>query len=296
MRDAWSAWLRGSEGLSDNTARRRCGIAKQFFRDAVRSRLIQSNPFEHLKAATRANKAREHFVPLVDAVRIIDACPDAEWRLIFGLSRFGGLRCPSETLSLRWDHIDWESDRMTVPSPKTEHHPDGESRLVPIFPELRPLLEDAYELAEDGAEYVITRYRDTSQNLRTPLERIIKRAGLKPWDKLFHNLRSTRETELMESFPAHVVCAWIGNTQAVAQKHYLQVTDDHFARASDCSALQNALQNTSAPGCTDLKAEAPTDAKTPAKSGGFNSVHNDSGTCKTAGLGDIGLEPTTSSV
>ena len=32
--------------------------------------------------------------------------------------------------------------------------------------------------------------------------------------------------------------SWIGNTEAVASKHYLQVTEDHFAKA-----LQNALQH-----------------------------------------------------
>jgi hypothetical protein len=29
----------------------------------------------------------------------------------------------------------------------------------------------------------------------------------------------------------HVVCAWIGNSQAVAAKHYLQTTDEHFEKA-----------------------------------------------------------------
>jgi hypothetical protein len=68
-------------------------------------------------------------------------------------------------------------------------------------------------------------------NLWTQLERIIRRAGLQPWPKLFHNLRATRETELAESFPIHVVCAWIGNSSAIAAKHYLQVTEEHFGRA-----------------------------------------------------------------
>ena len=35
----------------------------------------------------------------------------------------------------------------------------------------------------------------------------------------------------------HVVCRWIGNSQPIAAKHYLQVTDDHFEKA-----LRNALQ------------------------------------------------------
>ena len=75
-------------------------------------------------------------------------------------------------------------------------------------------------------------YRDPNQNLRTQLGRIIQKAGLTPWPRPFQNLRSTRETELMEHYPAHVVCAWIGNSEAVARKHYLQVTDPHFERAT----------------------------------------------------------------
>jgi hypothetical protein len=81
------------------------------------------------------------------------------------------------------------------------------------------------------AQQLCHTYRSCNANLRTQLMRIIKRAGLKPWGKPFPNLRSTRETELMETFPAHVVCGWIGNSEAIALKHYLQVTDDHFERA-----------------------------------------------------------------
>ncbi len=109
-----------------------------------------------------------------------------------------------------------------MPSPKTEHHEGKESRIIPIFPELRPHLEAVWEEAEPGTVHVINRYRDARQNLRTQLTRIIKRAGLEPWPKLFHNLRATRETELAQEYPIHVVCEWIGNTAAIAQKHYLR--------------------------------------------------------------------------
>ena len=44
------------------------------------------------------------------------------------------------------------------------------------------------------------RYRDANVNLRTQLTRIIQRAGLTPWPKLIHNLRSTQQTELAEQF------------------------------------------------------------------------------------------------
>ena len=36
---------------------------------------------------------------------------------------------------------------------------------------------------------------------------------------------------LAETFPAHVIRAWMGDTRAIAAKHYLQVTDEHFRKA-----------------------------------------------------------------
>lgn len=157
-------------------------------------------------------------------------------------TRFGGLRCPSEVLALKWSDVNWEDSRFHVLSSKTEHHDGHESRMVPLFPDLKTVLLEAFEKAEEGSEYVITRYRKTNANLRTQFERIIQRAGHEPWPKLFQNLRSTRETELVERFPLHVVTAWIGNSKLVAKKHYLQVTDEHFIRATSEETAQNAAQ------------------------------------------------------
>ena len=114
---------------------------------------------------------------------------------------------------------------------KTEHHEGKEDREIPIFPELRPYLEEVWHKAEPGETHFITKYRKPNQNLRSQLTKILRRAGLKPWPKLWQNLRASRQTELAEDFAPHVVCQWIGNSQQVARKHYLQVTDEHFAKA-----------------------------------------------------------------
>ena len=227
--------------MSTNTAHRLAGRAKQFFRFAVRKEVIAANPFVDLKTNVGSNPERRFFIPRETAAAVLAACADAEWRLIFALSRYGGLRCPSEHLLLRWADVDWERGRMLVHSPKTEHHEGGDARSVPIFPELLPYLREAFEAAADGAEFAIARYRRGNQNLRTQLLKTLARAQVKPWPKLFHNLRATRQTELEEVFPTHVVCAWLGNSVAVARKHYLQVTDDHFQKAA-----QNAAQHPSA--------------------------------------------------
>lgn len=237
------------KGLGENSMRRVIGRCRQLFKAAIRRELVRGcNPFEGMAAAVRADKSRQYFVKRVDTQRIIDACPDAQWKLMIALSRYGGLRCPSEHLALRWGDVDFEHNRIRVPSPKTEHHEGGESRIIPLFPELRPHLLAVFDEAEPGTEHVITRYRDAASNLRTQLGRIIDKAKVKPWPKPWHNMRSTRQTELAERYPIHVVCQWIGNSRAVAQEHYLQVTDAHFAQAiaepnADEPVAHSAAQN-----------------------------------------------------
>jgi integrase len=240
--DAWAVWLKGR--YAPGTASRVVKWAKQFFRAARRKRLITEDPFADARPISPVDQARRFFVTREVAYKILEACPDAEWRLAFALCRFGGLRCPSELRALRWADVDWERGRFLVHAPKTEHHEGKAKRWVPIFPELRQYLEEAFEVAEPGAVHVIPRLRDTQAGLWGSLARIIRRAGLTPWPKLFQNLRSTRETELAAEFPIHVVCAWIGNSQRIAAKHYLQVTEGDFARAA-----QNPAQQAAAAGC-----------------------------------------------
>lgn len=161
---------------------------------------------------------------------------------MIALSRFGGLRCPSKVLALRWSHVDFGNGRMRIPSCKTEHHSGGAERTIPLFPEVESALLELYNPDDVGDGFVITRYRDTRSNLRTQLCRIIERAGLEAWERPWHNMRATRETELSERFPIHVVCSWIGNGAHVAQAHYLQVTDAHYQKAIDEAAQKAAQQ------------------------------------------------------
>ena len=246
------------QGLAGPTIARRSAHAKQFLGRAVDDEKLAKNPFAALPSASKPNPSRMEFISPADIERVVAACPDSQWKAIFALARFGGLRCPSEVLSLQWQDINWERGRMLVRSPKTERHEGGESRVVPIFPELRPILLEAFEEAETGAKHVITRYRTQNANLRTHAHRIIRRAGLVPWGKIFQNLRSSRETELTETFPLHVVVKWLGNSQLIAAKHYLQVTDEHFEQAA-----QNAAQYPSVLGRTEPQAVSAVSPKNP---------------------------------
>ena len=72
------------------------------------------------------------------------------------------------------------------------------------------------------------------------------------------NERITRKTEVADDFPIQVVCDWIGNTEPVASKYYLQVTEDHFAKA-----VQNPVQQPAVLPRTGSQATLPAQEKTP---------------------------------
>ena len=235
-----------TRGLADASVRKHCGFAKHFFAQAVDHEIITSNPFGKLVSSPVGNEARQYFVSRNETTKVIEACPDAEWRLIVALSRYGGLRCPSEHLALKLDDVNWEHDRIHITSPKTARHAGHESRTIPLFPELRPYLSAIFDAAPPGTTHFITRYQEGTANIRTQMTRIVKNAGLTPWPRIFHNLRSSRQTELEETFPSHVVCKWIGNSPQVARKHYLQTTDEHFDRATKSGAQSGARESQNA--------------------------------------------------
>jgi integrase len=303
--------------LSAPTVAKRVSVAKQVFRTAVRWGWIAKSPFDGLRPGSQANPARARYIKLSTIRDVIDACPSIEWKLIVALSRMAGLRCPSEVGSLTWGSINWEKGRLTVLAKKTEHHGgDHAVRIVPICPELRAILADAFEQAEVGETLVVPSAARASVNLRTHLERIITKAGHKPWPRLLQNLRASCETDWVEKYPAHVVAKWLGHSPKVAAQHYLMSREHHFddvvrgsgvatsgadagqgtAVAAVCSAeccapnVQNAVQQAPAPDSKEPH-ETTEPAAVQGLAAGSSEITPVSKTGKVAG---VGFEPTTS--
>jgi integrase len=306
--DDFKQWLVGRK-LAPTTIHKRLQVARSFFHAMRRRKLIGENPFDGVKAAATGIKDRQRFVTRAEIARVLDACPDRHWRAIVGLSRYGGLRCPSEVLSVRWQDVDWAAGRIVVQSPKTEHHVGKASRTIPLFPELRAILAESFALAPDGAVFVVDdKYRKAAMgpggwinaNLRTHFTRIVKRAGLAPWPRLFHNLRASRETELVESYPLQVVTDWLGNTPKVAMRHYLMTTDEHFAAALKVDepaaeavadkAAQKAAQQAHAGTRTESQTLKAAQEKTPVMLGFASNCES----TQLPGMAGAGFEPTTS--
>jgi integrase len=182
-------------------------------------------------ARVGSNKERQEYVPLEVFAKVLDKAPNARWRSLLVLARLGALRIPSEAQGLRWDHIAWEAKRISiVASSKTEHHAKRAVRIIPLLPAIEKELLSLHLQAEDGAELVFPDVNGTT-NLRTTLEKIIARAGVKQWPKLWQNLRASGATDFARSLPSHVAAEICGHTEQIAKEHYWTVTDSDLDQA-----------------------------------------------------------------
>jgi integrase len=271
-------------GVKEVTIRKRVKVCKTLLTWAVRRGYLDKSPLTQLASASQAGQQKP-YVSVETALQVIDKLPDHRWRLLFALGRFGGLRLPSEALALQWDDVDFERDRITVPVPKLEHIPGKETRQIPIFEKLQPYLLTAYEELEPGESRVVALPKVTDAYLRKVARQAIQAAKVKPWRCVFHALRASCETDLMKEHPIHVVARWIGHDLRVAEKHYLQVTDEDFARAA-------GVARTTKRTTISENGEEPERMGEPKR--GFSRPIAPTRSGSDGKVGDTGLEPVTS--
>ena len=135
-------------------------------------------------------------------------------------------------------------------------------------------------------------------NMRTTFLKIVRRAGLQPWPRLFHNLRASCETDLMKTNPIHCVCSWLGNTPTVALRHYLQVLETDFEQAAGGGAKSGAVvvQKAVQSGAGGSGLETTEATKTLPEKGFRRLVSAAVASRPLSLMGDAGFEPAISSV
>ena len=222
---------------------RRIRLLKAMFEMAVTLGWIEKNPFGHLYGSCDMERNRFYFIEKQEAEQVLKACPDTKTRLIFALGRWGGLRIPSELSQLKRSEIDWENGKFLVSIPKMtgkveQEHGNYKTRWIPIFPEIQPYLRQYLSETEGTSDFIFPEIDGSDRSgaiLRKQFSGIMKRANLRSWPKFFVNLRSTRDTELQNTYPLYQVCYWLGHTAQTSLKHYTQLTDNDFRAASSPS-------------------------------------------------------------
>lgn len=217
--------------------------ARQVFAWAMTQGIVKANPMDGLPAGQQVNEDRSVYVPADVVHAVIQQETDERRRLLIAMSRFGGIRIPSEAAAMRWSDIDWKATpvpQMTIRSPKTRGQGKA-SRRVPISDELKPFIRQA-EASRDVDEDRVFPFIGKESNLRTRLLRAIDRAGLTPWPRAWHNLRASCQTDLEDFLPTHVACRFMGNSPSTSRKHYLQTKHEHWLKAAAQTAARSTNQ------------------------------------------------------
>ena len=204
--------------LGENSVRRNCGFARQFLQAAFERQLIERNPFQLKEINTTVGVAEKDYVETGTIEELINSCEHIQWKLLFAMSRFLGLRIPSEINQMRWEHINWEKNQLTIFSPKTARK-NKPFRVVPLPVKVRLHLESAHAVRDTASPYVFSCLRHHS-NLATGARRLLTKVQMKTWKAFWNSLRASCQTDLMDAYGIGIACDIVGNSPAIAYKYY----------------------------------------------------------------------------
>ena len=283
--------------LAEATARKMVGVARQVFKRALKFKLVNENPFADEELKSTVGVREKEYIALPRIQQLISIMPTVEWRAVIVFARFGGLRVQSELPLLKWSDVLWDENRFIVRlSPKTK-----KTRLTPIFPEIRQILEELYPIT-GKSEYVLNVMRTKSKNWRMPLEKMMKRAGMTLWPDPFNALRSSAATDIAKKYGTACEAEWLGHSPQIALKHYLRATDADFERATNQKSsfapkVAPESVGTKVNGTELLPILIPSPpAESPAIAAKANKKRASGVISLARKVDDIGLEPTTSTM
>ena len=216
---------------SSPTIAKHVRTAKAMFNEAVNQGLIDTSPFAKLKAGNGVVKKAWSYIDVPTTQRILDACPNAQWRALFALCRFAALRL-KEALILQWQDVDFATNRMVIHARCEKETTKVRTRIAPIEAAQGPtgltaILREALEAAPDGQVLVcgdVAKWRPQGKAIA-----IVQRAAVPTYSKVFHTLRKNAMTDWAATLPQFVVCEFAGNSQQVARDFYLKAPEIYFA-------------------------------------------------------------------
>jgi integrase len=235
--EQWKQFLLGSGKYATATVAGTINKCKAAFNWAKRQKWITDSPLDGVDRGSDRNKANDRYITPSEYRRLLEACPDQEWRVILALARVGGLH-PNEILTLKWSDIDWERNRFKVYNSKVEYHSDLYVREVPLFTDLVVELDKLRSmLGSEDQEFVINRIINRQSKypingLGQRLITIAKKAGIGVIPRPFDNARASAATEIERQYGAMRESAWLGHSEQMARKCYLMVLDDDFAETA----------------------------------------------------------------
>jgi len=234
------AWLSGLKEADNKTPRMTDATvclhvrnARVFFQRAADLDLIRANPFSRVRGTPAKVVKDWKQVSDADLAKIFEHCPNEEWRLLFALCRWAGIR-RGEALRLTWADFDWNGRTLSVVPEVDDRGVRRETtkqkaRTVPIRPELFSMLQASYEAAPDGSLGPCCLHAD---RLDGRARAIVGRSLGAVYSKPFHTLRKCCLSEWATKVMPATLSAWSGDRIETLMEHYVRVEATETAKVT----------------------------------------------------------------
>ncbi len=189
--------------------------------------IIASSPASNLKGSKLAKPIRktptvEEFKAIIANIRAQpfngDAKESADFIELLGLAGLG----QAEASSLTWGDIDWQAERIT-----TFRHKTKSGFAVPLYPQLRPLLERLKGEGNQPQDQPVLKIKDGKKALAAAC----KRLKLAPYSqRAFRRMFITRA--IQKGVDVKVIAEWQGHKDGgkLILGTYSHVFDSHSSR------------------------------------------------------------------
>lgn len=228
-------------GLKPNSVATIVKYCKKFFQYAREEGWIKTDPFSRFTAAYKPVPDRMQNISQADTIRVIEATPNKEHKVIIALVRFCGLRGASELYNLTFDASCYHpstADRpaeLLVSNTKTQHHKGREKpRPVPLTPYVERLIQDLWESIPEGENRFFPGMKKTS-NPGVIVKKAFKRNGIDLGR--MYNLRDSFDNDVMEGgmyeLDPKMAEVITGHDIKTSLRNYQIVSDSRKRKAAD---------------------------------------------------------------
>lgn len=213
--------------VSTSTLRREFNVLRAALRLAwMQGHLLKPPTFE----PPAESAPRDRYLSKAEARKLLDACETLHVKTFLALAFYTGAR-KSSILSLTWDRINFETGMVDFQEPGRQI--TGKRRsIVPISPQLLPVLKDAHRTREPHCDHVVQfNGKAVPTGLRWSWKKLCKRAGL-TWTPTPHHIKhSVASWFAMQGIPVDTASDWLATDPATLRRVYRKFDPSYLRSA-----------------------------------------------------------------